>query len=624
MPSINILAMNGVSKTLKDVPLFESVSFGMDAGEKAGVIGTNGTGKSTLLKLIGGLMQSDTGTIAKSREIQIGYLPQEVHYKPNDTVMDFFLAETHPSIMLLSRYVEALRTGDNDLLTTLLLHIEHTGAWNMQSSFISLLDELDGPDQDEKMAVLSGGMQKKAALARVLATNSNLLLLDEPTNHLDIRTIEWLENYLISMQAACIFVSHDRYLLDTVCTTILEIDNKRLYHYPAGYQRYLEMRQQRLDAHQQYQQKLQVILKKELEWMQHRPKARTGKDTGRIKRISQMQLQVTNGSKGAQTEFSSVHRRLGKKILELQDITKSFDGRVVLQPFSHTFSKHDRIGIVGPNGSGKTTFFDVIAGRLESDSGSVDVGVNTVFGYYDQLERDMNRNQIVIEYIEEIAQRFFIGSQQELTASQFLEHFGFEQSFHRIPIGMLSGGERRRLALIGILAHAPNFLLLDEPTNDLDLDTLSRFEEYLKNFNGCMLVISHDRAFLDKVTTMTFAFDADGAITAFAGSYGECSEEIKEYASTSTVRDTGSKEHKRTDVPKRMNARPTFAQKKEYAEIETKIAELESERETLEMEFGSATVDVTQLGELSKRYQYVNDMLDDLMIRWEELAILID
>lgn len=619
-----ILSVEQLSKTVKDEPLFSSVTFGMQDGERIGMIGPNGCGKSTFLRVLHGSVVADEGTVAKARDLSVSLLDQHPRFTEGQTVQTYLYDGDHPSIKLLRDYHALLEHHDRDVahrMHQLMEQIEHARAWEIETRYASLLTELSGPDLKSPMDILSGGMLKKVAIARVLAPKPDLILLDEPTNHLDIPTIQWLESYLVSSNASVILVTHDRYVLDRVCSSILEFDRGSVYSHPGSYTSFLQRREERLSGMQAEQNRLKTVLRRELEWLSRGPKARTGKDSGRKARIEAMQESlVTEGPQVS--DFTSVRRRLGKKILELNEIRKSYDGMVVVHPFSHSFQHTERIGLIGPNGSGKTTLLDMLARRIEADSGVIDIGVNTHFGYYDQLDTPMDPDKMVLEHIEEIAQEVTLGPGRTVSAPRFLEMFGFPVSFHRTSIGLLSGGERRRLHLVSVLMQAPNFLLLDEPTNDLDIDTIRRLEEYVLDFQGCVLIVSHDRAFLDRVVDTLFVFDSDGFIEKFAGSFTEWDQREKlvmqgEEEDRKTVE--MHQDRQRPQLRERKNGL-TFKERKELENLLEQIDTYETEIASLEASFSSTDADLATLEERTRRYTQLQGMLEAKMERWEHLA----
>ncbi len=611
-----LLSVENISKTLKDGPLFQDVTFGMRQGERIGLVGPNGCGKSTFLQLLSGTLESDTGTIAKARDITIGVLEQQPNSLPGQTVADFLLEGEHPSIQLLRKYYTMLKDSHtkNEVLHQVMEAIELQHGWDIETRYSSFLGELAGPDLDSPMEILSGGMFKKVAIARTFAANPDLVLLDEPTNHLDIPTIEWLENYLVNSMISVILVTHDRYLLDHVCTTILEFDRGRVYSHPGSYTKFLERRAERLSSMQAEQERLKTVLRREMEWLARGPKARTGKDFGRQSRIVAMQESLTT-EQSEMAGFTSLHRRMGKKVLELEGVGKIYAETEVLQPFSYSFTQGERIGLIGPNGSGKTTLLEMIARHTEPTVGTIDVGINSVFGYYDQNDSPMDYTQTVLGHVTEIAEEVTLGPGQTLSAPRFLELFGFPVSFHRLPISTLSGGERRRLYLVSVLMRGPNFLLLDEPTNDLDIDTIRRLEEYLFEFSGCVLVVSHDRAFLDRVVDTLFVFSEDGSIVEFAGNFSDYQAEARPV------------EVKPEEVvkPIRVNKRQkkvglTFNEEKELETLLGEIDVLETKITHLETSFSAEESDPATLAQRTQDYSATRKILEKKMMRWEELA----
>lgn len=622
-----LLSIEEISKTLKDEPLFEHVTFGMEEGERIGVVGPNGCGKSTFLKILAGRLPADTGTIANARELTVSVLDQRPEYTAGQNVSDFLLASDHPTVVLLREYHTLVHEHHLDThastqkLHELLETIERLHGWEIETRYASFLGELQGPSLDTPMNQLSGGMLKKVALARVLAPKPSLMLLDEPTNHLDIPTIQWLEKFLVQQQCSVILVTHDRYVLDHVCTSIMEFDRGAMYVHPGSYSQFLQRRSDRLSSEQAEQNRLKTVLRRELEWLSRGPKARTGKDSGRKARIEGMQQSLTANENEA-TAFSSLNRRMGKKVLELEHITKSYDHVEVITDFSHSFAQGERVGLIGPNGSGKTTLLELISGRILADSGLLDVGVNTVFGYYDQLDEPMDPQKTVLEHISEIADVVTMKPGESISAARFLELFGFPVSFHRIDIARLSGGERRRLHLIGVLLKSPNFLLLDEPTNDLDIDTIRRLEDYLLDFSGCALVVSHDRAFLDRVVDTLFVFSAHGDIQEFAGTYSDY-ENSTEQDIVSAAKQ--KKQQIQSGPGSRLVQRDkssglTFKERRELTVILEEIDGIEKEIEMLESSFSDPEASPDTLSVRTQSYHEKRALLDEKIERWEFLA----
>ena len=577
---MNVLSLDGVSLTLVDAPLFEGVTLGIDDGQKIGFIGRNGAGKSTFLKLIQGTLSPDTGSVSRHRQLTISTLEQ------------------HPSFPAAVTLAEACPQDPDP---------------RVADSFRSYCRELGLTDQAAPLASFSGGMLRKASLARCLARGARLLLLDEPTNHLDLDTIEWLEAYLRRATAGFIMVTHDRYFLDAVCSSIIEIESRRILSYAGNYSRYLELRAEREEARERAEQRRASILRGELEWLKRGPRARTGKDKGRKQRIKDL---MDSGAQreAAMQEFSSSHRRLGKKVLEMHGVARSFEGRQVIAPFTYSFRRGERIGLLGPNGSGKTTFLRLVSGELPPDGGTMARGETTAFAHFTQTGAGVNGALTVLEFMKELAERVPQEGGGSLTAEQFLERFLFPRTMHAVTLDRLSGGEVRRLSLVRLLATAPNFLLLDEPTNDLDLDTIRLLEDYLSDFPGCILLVSHDRALLDRLTDSLFVFDGKGGIKGFTGTYEDWREAEEEQAAPAAVRPAAPAPQKREKTGL------TFKERKEYESLVEEIDALEQEQKKLEEGFQRSVTDPAALQAERRRYAEVLALLESRMARWEELA----
>ena len=605
---MNALSVYNVSKSVKDENLFSNVNFGLEAGEHIGIIGKNGTGKTTFLKLIAGQLEPDEGSITKNNSMRLAFLEQDVRFTDGCTLSGFLRQSDDPHVRLLVRYEE----GEH----TLLDRISELGIWDIEDRYKRYLSELGvTADLSAKMEILSGGMQKKAAIARILAIEPNILLLDEPTNHLDIPAIEWLENHLNSSQLfTVIIVTHDRYFLDSICSRIMEIDRRKAYFYEGGYTQFLEGREQRINALQKEQDRLATILRRELEWLHRGPKARTGKDSGRKQRIEEMLGQQTRAEDESRA-FSSISRRMGKKILNLKGVSVSRGNRVILSDFNLEFVKGQRFGVIGENGSGKSTLLEVLTGNLAPDSGEVDTGINTVFGYYDQMSMHLPLEKTPLEYLSEIGEQIVLSADYVVTPARFLELFGFPSSFHRLPIRVLSGGERRRLYLLSTIVRNPNFLVLDEPTNDLDIDTLRRLEQYILDFNGCVISVSHDRAFLDRTCTELIVMPQ---ARRFEGTYSDYHQE-QLHTKNNSLKIVETKQN--TKVEKKSENQKkglSFKEQREFEQLTQAIEDLETQKQELEDFFSSGQVDSD--GSRQKRYKEVTEDLDSSYIRWEELA----
>ena len=612
---MNVLSIQNIAKTVDDRPLFTEVTLGLDAGEKVGIVGRNGAGKTTFLKVLRGIVHQDKGTIAMAGGSNMVTLEQNVTFGPSATIRDFLYESDHPSTGLLADYHKSLESGDERLSQRLQAEIDRLDLWNLENDFKTYLTRFGMKyDINHEMKTLSGGELKKVAIARMFALRPTIMLLDEPTNHLDIRTIELLEKDLQNSSASVIIVTHDRYILNSVCTTIWELDGGRFYRHPGNYEAYLERRAERIQMLQKEQDRLASILRRELVWLARGPQARTGKDKNRKERIETMLSQVRNVQDVRQTSFSSLERRLGKKILDLKHVSKSFDGRTLFEDFSYSFKKGDRIGVVADNGMGKSTLLDIIAGVVEPDSGMIDRGVNTHIAYYDQLGRTLPMDKSALDFLEDISSRvLFCGG--EISAERLLELFGFSRTKMRTLMSVYSGGERRRVYLISRLMENPNFLILDEPTNDLDIPTMENLEEYIASFPGCCLIVSHDRAFLNCTCTSLFVIQ-DGKVLDIPTTYAQWRE-----SADARPRDQATPKTDTVQRPRREQKGLTFKEQREFETIEAEIEEMEQEKARLEAGFTDIgeTADGT-LAQRTRRYEELVRLIDEKTERYFVLA----
>ena len=616
---MNILSIENLEKTLKDEPLFENVTLGLESGEKVGIVGKNGCGKSTFLKTISGVITPDEGKISLRSGTNMVMLEQNVTYPEGCTVMDYLYLSKDKNIETLKEYHIALENGDERVYTALGEKIEKENLWDIERSFLASITDM-GEDfsPESRMDSLSGGEQKKVAIARAFALRPGLLLLDEPTNHLDIKSVEYIESWIKATSISVIIVTHDRHILNECCSTIWELDRKHFYRHPGSFSSYLERKEERIVMNEKEQQRLQTILRRELKWLMRGPQARTGKDKNRKDRIEEMQSSLEKVRDDKMTEFSSLERRLGKKILDLTDVSKSYDDRTLFSDFTFSFTKGMKIGLVGDNGSGKSTLLDIMYGRILPDRGTVDKGVNTVFGYYDQLGRNLESKKTVLDYALDYGERVRYSKGEDVTTARFLEIFGFPSSMHRTPIELLSGGERRRLYLITRLIANPNFLLLDEPTNDIDIETMENLEEYISSFPGCAVISSHDRTFLDCTVDMLFVIENE-KVTLFPGNYTQWKEE-KERIEAEKKSAEIVKEKEKTERHNREKKGLTYKEEREKEHLEKEIEEIEALICKLEESF--VTAEKTELGTLQERTKLYEDkkiLLDEKTERWLEL-----
>ncbi|MDA3849643.1 MAG: ABC-F family ATP-binding cassette domain-containing protein [Spirochaetaceae bacterium] len=621
---MNLLSLENVNKTLNSEALFQEVTLGIDQGDKIGFIGPNGSGKSTFLRLLAGQLEPDGGNISRNRDLKISFLEQQPRIDPELDITSQLYLSRDPRIELLRSYHRAaeeaeLGQGSMNELEDLTHKMDEEQAWNLEKEYLSYLTELGITDLNKRGKELSGGMTRKVGLARMLASGANLIFLDEPTNHLDVDTIEWLENWLYKTNVSFVMVTHDRYFLDRVCNVIMELDRRGIFKYPGNYADSLKRKQERLEQERRAEEKRQTILRRELEWLAQGPKARATRDKKRLGKVLDLMDQET-GDLQRMSEFTAGNRRLGKKVLELFRVEKSFGKHRVVAPFSYSFKRGERIGIIGPNGSGKTTFLDLLTGRLDTDGGRIDLGINTHFGYFDQMGRPMDPKTTVLDFIKEKAEKVSLPGGGQMGAAAYLEQFLFPSETHRLAIERLSGGERRRLYLLRILMENPNFLILDEPTNDLDLETLSLLENYVEDYQGCLIIVSHDRAFLDRSTDYLFIFDNQGNIRGFSGNYSDYRETLKE---EHRQRELKLKEQKKKIGQKVVNRSKKGLSYKEQIEIEElmeRIILAEEEKEVLEGQFSRSDLSPMELQKKNESYKHLLSEIETKTYRWEELA----
>lgn len=620
----NILSVENLTHHWGDIRLFNDLNFGLEEGEKAALIARNGSGKTTLLNVLAGFQAPDGGSVTVRNGIKLGYLTQDPVFAAGQSVMEAIFNTDNELMTLVKNYEAALESGNQKAIGELVGRMDTLNAWDYESRVKQILSQLKITNLSQKVDHLSGGQVKRVALAAVLVNEPDFLILDEPTNHLDLEMVDWLEEYLGRNRATLLMVTHDRFFLDRVCNVIFELDDESLYKYQGNYRYFLEKRDERQNQRAQEIERARNLLRKEQDWMNRMPQARATKAKYRIDAFYELKEVASQKSREQNMSLDIQTSRLGSKVLNLDAVNKQFDGRTFIQSFSHKFVRGEKIGIIGKNGAGKSTLLNILTGALEPDSGSVDLGETVVFGYYRQEGIQPDENKKVIDVISEIADVIYTGSGKSLDAAQFLRYFMFPNEMHHVLVSKLSGGEKKRLYLMTVLIRNPNFLILDEPTNDLDIFTLGILEEYLLQFGGCVLIVSHDRFFLDNVVDQLFVFEGEGVIRQFPGNYSQYHSEItkkrQESAKERQVKAAASpvKEKVTADKPRKM----TFKEKQEFQQLEADIARLESEKSVLEENLSSGSLDAEKLLSASNRLGELLAELDMLENRWIELSEL--
>ena len=619
---ISYLQVENLRKSFGDLVLFEGITFGIDKDQKVALVAKNGTGKTSLLNIIAGKDSQDEGKITFKRGIKVGYLEQNSLLNMNNTIIDEVFHSSEDVKNAILEYNIAIENNDKDLLAKSIERMDHLQAWDYEVKVKQILSKLKIDRYEQKIVTLSGGEKKRVALASVLIEEPDLLLLDEPTNHLDLDMIEWLEKYLKNTRSTLLMVTHDRYFLDRVCNEIIEMDNSFIYSYKGNYTYFVKKREERLNAEEALVEKAKNTLRKEEDWMRRMPKARSTKAKYRIDNYFQLKDVASGGRHDEEMRISVQSSRMGKKIIEIKNLNKRFDDLTVLKDFSYNFARGEKIGIVGDNGTGKTTFLNLITEKIQADSGTVDVGQTIVFGHYKQEGIKYTKDQRVIDVVQEIAEVVTLGNGRQMGVKEFLNFFLFPYDMHYTPVSKLSGGEKRRLYLVTVLMRKPNFLILDEPTNDLDIMTLAVLEEYLSTFDGCVIVVSHDRFFMDQVVDHIFVFRGNGVVKDFPGSYSLYrewltkieKEEKKEAAQLKPKTDKPS--GKQTELKIKLS----YKEKREYEQLEKDIADLEKEKEIIEEEISSGTLNNDELIQKSNRIGEIIKLLDQKSDRWLELS----
>ncbi len=622
---VSFLQVNSLTKSFGDRILFEDITFGVAQGQKIGLIAKNGSGKTTLLNIIAGKEDYDAGSVVFRNDLRVGYLEQSPSYPADLTVLQACFYSQNETVQLLAEYEQAIVDEDTTKVNALLERMDSLKAWDYEQRAKQILGELKIHNFDQKVESLSGGQLKRVALANVLITEPELIILDEPTNHLDLEMTEWLEDYLSRSRISILMVTHDRYFLDRVCSEILEIDHRQIYQYKGNYAYYLEKRQERIEAQNAEVDRANNLLRKELDWMRRQPQARGTKAKYRIDAFYELEKKAKQQRESGQVNLDVKASYIGSKIFEAVDVCKRFDQLKITDHFNYVFARYEKMGIVGNNGTGKSTFIKMLMGEVQPDSGHFDVGETVRFGYYSQDGLQFDEQMKVIDVVQRIAEYIDLGDGRKMGVSQFLNYFLFTPDKQHSFVYKLSGGEKRRLYLCTVLMRNPNFLVLDEPTNDLDIMTLNVLEEYLRGFKGCVIVVSHDRYFMDKVVDHLLVFRGNADIKDFPGNYSryrawkeEQDAILKQEEATVKPQSAPAPEKRRAENESKR--RLTFKERKEFEALDEEIPRLEEEKKLLEEVMSSGTLSADELMAKSNRISQLMEELDEKSMRWLELS----
>ncbi len=623
------LQVENLTKSFGDLILFQNISFGIDEGERVGLIAKNGSGKTTLLNILTGKDSPDSGLITYRRDLRVAYLEQDPVYPENLTVIQACFQSGNEITELIAEYEKVMNSQDHSNLDAILQKMDILQAWDYEHKAKQILAQLKITNFEQKISELSGGQLKRVALANVLITEPDLIILDEPTNHLDLDMVEWLEEYLQRSRLSLLMVTHDRYFLDRVCNEIIEIDQQQLFEYKGNYSYFLEKKDERMNAQNQEIDRANNLLRKELDWMRRQPQARGTKAKSRIDAFYDLEKKAQQTRDAGNVQLQMKGSYIGNKIFEAKHIYKSFGDLKILEDFNYIFARYEKLGIVGNNGTGKSTFIKMLMGEVAPDKGEFDIGETVKFGYYSQDGLKFDEQMKVLDVVQNIAEVIDIGNGSHLTASQFLQHFLFPPEKQHSFVYKLSGGEKRRLYLCTVLIKNPNFLVLDEPTNDLDIITLNVLEEYLQQFKGCVIVVSHDRYFMDKVIDHLLAFQGNAKLKDFPGNYTE-------YREWKDIQDSieKEKEKEQSAKPKEEKTQPvqskqedkkklSFKEKREFEELDNQIPLLEEEKTKLEEELSSGMLDTEELLSKSNRISRLIEEIETKTMRWMELSELM-
>ena len=624
---MNYISVENLTKTYGIVTLFEDISFNINEGDKIAIVAKNGSGKTTLLNILMGKDFADSGTVVINKDIQVVLFDQEIHFESGQTITEFIMNLDSPPMQALRNYQKSLTSDDTEFIERAFIEMENQKAWGLENEMKQILSQLKITDLNAKMDNLSGGQIKRVALAKLLIETRvehkhTLLIMDEPTNHLDVDMVEWLEQYLSRAMVTLLLVTHDRYFLDSVCDIIWEIEDKKLYVHHGAYAQYLENKSIREDNLNASIDKANNLYRKELEWMRRQPKARTTKSKSRIEAFYETEKTAKMDTKKQELELDFGMKRLGKKILELRNINKKFGDKIILDNFSYQFQRGEKVGIIGKNGVGKSTLLNIIQGLETYDSGEIEVGETIKFGYFSQKGLTYKEDQRVIDFMKDIAEYYPLANGKSISASQFLKMFLFNEQTQYTTISNLSGGERRRLYLISVLFQNPNFLIFDEPTNDLDLPTLTVLESFLSQFQGCLIIVSHDRYFMDKIVDHLLVFEGEGIIKDFIGSFTEYRDQQTQNKNTKKSEPTKPTEEKQT---KNTNSKRklSFKEQKELENIEKEMPILKEKQDEILEKLNNET-DYNIISELSQQLEETTSQLEAHEMRWLELQEILE
>lgn len=623
---MHFVSVEKIGKAYGIKPLFRGISFHINEGNKIALIARNGSGKSTLLNILAGKETADEGTVWIHKDVKVVLFEQDPSFDEQSSVLDNIFSHEHPVLDAIKQYEAAEDANDAELITKAIVEMDEKNAWDFDAKVKQILSKLNIHQLEQKIKFLSGGQRKRIALAKTLIDigfehQHCLLIMDEPTNHLDVEMVEWLENYLDKENVTLLLVTHDRYFLDNVCNEIWELDNEKIYTYKGDYENYIEKKAARIESEISTIDKARNTFRKELEWMRKQPKARTTKSKSRQDAFYEIEKVAKQKIEDKRVELQMKMNRLGGKVVEMKKVYKSFGEKKILSGFDYTFKKGERVGIIGKNGAGKSTFVNILQGIEEADSGKINIGETVVFGYYSQQGLILKQDMRVIEYVKTIAESFPLAKGGSLSAAQFLELFLFSPDQQYSFISHLSGGEKRRLQLLTILFKNPNFLILDEPTNDLDLPTLTVLENFLFEFPGCLLVISHDRYFMDRIVDHLFVFEGEGIIHDFPGNYATYRVE-KDWIENKSVTPVIPSKQQAAE-PTHSKKKAGFNEKREFDLLTKELEKMNKEKEQLAVQLSAGNLEYQQLQEISERFKHVSEQIDEKEMRWLELSELL-